>query len=294
MSKSLIAGIDAGGTTFKIGVAEPGGPVLAKAKVPTTAPDETIKRAVDAVNGLAGQVGGSVTALGIAAFGPVDVDPASGDYGTILKTPKPGWTNVPLRQRFASLLPVPVRLDTDVNAALEAEMSRGAARGAESAAYITVGTGIGGGICAKDRFAGRPAHPEIGHIRVRRHPDDHDFAGTCPFHGDCLEGMASGPAVAARFGDPARLPPDDPRWEIPAFYLAQLSVALVLFFRPRRIVFGGGLLTEDGLIDRIRVNHDSLIAGYVSDAGSEELIVKASLGQDAGLYGALAVGERSA
>ncbi|GGY54037.1 ROK family protein [Parvularcula lutaonensis] len=294
ITRDVLAGIDAGGTTFKIGIAEPGGPLLAHTRIPTTTPDETVKRSIEAIRGLAAQVGGSVTAVGVAAFGPVDVDPASGNYGTILSTPKAGWSNFPLRQKLSTALGVPIRLDSDVNAALEAEMLRGAAVGTSSAAYVTVGTGIGGGICAKDRFAGRPKHPELGHIRVKRHPEDTDFAGTCPFHGDCLEGMASAPAIKARFGEPKDIPGSDERWDIPAFYLAQLTNALVLLFRLERIILGGGVMAAEGLLDRIRDRHAELMTGYVEDQPADQLIVLPSLGRDAGLYGALTVAERSA
>lgn len=291
----LIAGIDAGGTSFKLGVGHPGGPILKRAKVATTTPQETLARSVEALLALAAEEGAAISAVGVAAFGPVDVDPASATYGTILTTPKAGWSDFPLRHSLLEALKVPVHLDTDVNGALAAEMASGAAQGAKSAAYITVGTGIGAGIFAGGGYVGRPSHPEFGHIRVRRHPLDEGFAGICPFHGDCLEGMASGTALIARRPDPSAVSDDDPVWDMMADYLAQACLTLRLTFGLERIVFGGGVIASRSIIGRIRRAYEHHMAGYLPEGpqGADGLIVSAGGGEDAGLLGALTLALRS-
>lgn len=290
----LIAGIDAGGTAFKLGVARAGGGILRRRSVPTTTPDETLAATVAAFRELEAELGAPIAALGIASFGPVDIDPASSAYGTILETPKPGWAGTPLRARLAEALGVPTRLETDVNGALIAEMTAGAARDVQSAAYITIGTGIGAGIRANGGLLGQPAHPEFGHVPVHRHVDDENFAGSCPFHGDCLEGLASGSALAARGLDPAALPKTHPVWEVLADYLAQACLILTLTLRLDRIVLGGGVMKASPLLGRIHEAYQRRMGGYVAPppGGVEGLIVRAGLGDEAGLRGALLLGEK--
>lgn len=286
---TLIAGIDAGGTSFKLGVADRAGRLLAKAKIPTTGPAETIAEAVTALKAMATAQGGQLSALGVAAFGPVDVDAGSPRYGTILTTPKPGWSDFPLRRALAEGLGCAVSVDTDVNGALAAEMASGAATDARSAAYITVGTGIGAGIFAGGGFVGRPSHPEFGHIPIRRHPLDTGFAGVCPFHGDCLEGMASGTALTARHADPASLGETAPVWTAIADYLGQACLVLRLTFGIERIVFGGGVMMAPGLLSKVRTAYGAAMNGYLPDpaGGAPSLIQAAAHGEDAGLQGAL-------
>jgi fructokinase len=285
----LLGGIDAGGTTFKCGLAEPSGHILASTRVPVTSPEETIGRCLGFFREAMQAREGRLACLGIASFGPVVVDASSPDYGTLLATPKPGWSGTRLTQRFFAALGVPVVLDTDVNGALKAEMELGAARGAHCAAYVTIGTGIGGAIHTPGGFLGRPAHPEFGHIRVERHPDDLDFPGTCSFHGACLEGLASAGALSRRWGDPALLPKDHPAWDIEAFYLAQACVSLTLTARPDRILLGGGVMLADGLMPKVRAAFARLMNGYLdlSDGDIESLIQRPALGDDAGMIGAV-------
>jgi fructokinase len=294
--RELIAGIDAGGTSFKLGIAERAEPrLLTKTRVPTTSPDETIERSAAALLAMAEEAGGFVGKLGIASFGPVDVDPSSPGYGTILATPKPGWANTALLARLGGRLGAAGMLDTDVNAALEAEMRFGGARGATRAAYVTIGTGIGVGVRTEGGFAGRPSHPELGHIRVERHPRDRSYAGRCAFHQDCLEGLASAPALTDRFGPLEDLPPRHEAWEVAGFYLGQLALTLRLGFRLQRIVFGGGVMLAPRLLGRVRHHAERLNAGYLPEAlGGGELIRPAALGQDAGLIGALLLTQRPA
>lgn len=283
----LFAGVDAGGTTFKCGVADGAGRLLRTERIPVGAdPEATLAACADAFQRMQAELGAPLAAAGVGCFGPLEIDPTSPTCGAILATPKPGWSHVNVRAELARRLDVPVRIDTDVNAALGAEMRWGAAQGAACAAYVTVGTGIGAGLFANGGFLGSPAHPEFGHIAVRRHPDDPDFAGNCPFHGDCLEGMAAAPAFAARFGDPQTLAADHPAWRIEAQYLAQGALSLFLTIRPQVIVMGGGLMLAPGLIETIREEFRALIGGYL-DGGPDprSLIVGPGLGDEAGLLG---------
>ncbi len=285
----LIGGIDAGGTTFKLGVADSSGVLLGRARVPTTSPEETIKAAAATLRRLAHAAGGEIAALGVASFGPVDVDPASPNYGRILKTPKAGWSGAPLRPAIAEALGVQVILDTDVNAALLAEMAAGAAQQVDRAAYVTIGTGVGVGIRINANFAGRPFHPELGHIRVERHSEDEEYEGVCVIHGGCLEGLLSAPALISRYGALEALPPDHACWRISGFYAAQLCLILSLGWRVERIVLGGGVMNAEALTSQCRMQYGELMQGYLSgiESDPEKLISRAALGDDAGLSGAI-------
>lgn len=289
---ALHGGIDAGGTTFKCGLADASGALVATHRVHVTTPEETLAAAADWFIEQTGP--GSLKTFGIASFGPIDVDPRSASYGTITGSAKPGWSSTNLRTHFAETLSLPVTVDTDVNGALFAEMKQGAAEGCASAAYVTVGTGIGAGLFANGGFLGRPSHPEFGHIALRRHANDGDFKSVCPFHDDCLEGLASVRAIRARAGAPEDLPADHPVWDIAADYLAQAARALTLTFRPERIIFGGGLMLAPHLISRIRKSFDEQMGGYLEHATSSELITTPGLGDNAGLIGAILLGQQGA
>ncbi|WP_300381407.1 ROK family protein [Henriciella sp.] len=286
----LHGGIDAGGTSFKCGVADAAGRLVATRRVPVSLPEETLEGCTAFF-----REQGPLQSLGIASFGPVDIDPASPGYGTILKTPKPGWTGTNLRTAFGEQLGLSVHLDTDVNGALRSEMSLGAGKGAASAAYVTIGTGIGAGLFAGGEIVARPLHPEFGHVPVRRHPDDVSFRSNCPFHEDCLEGLASAAAVALRHGDPAMLAEDHPGWEVEADYLAQACRILSLTARLERIILGGGLIQAGHLVTRVRDAYARQMGGYLDETPADvtRLIVPAGLGQDAGLLGAILLGMRA-
>ncbi|RZF66310.1 ROK family protein [Sphingomonas populi] len=288
----LLGCIEAGGTKFVLGVATGPDTVLRTARVATTRPDETIGAALDFFRTAAADFG-AFAAFGIASFGPVDLDPRSSGWGRIGDTPKEGWRDADIAGPFGQAFDCPVGFDTDVNGAILAEHLWGAARGTDVAVYVTVGTGIGGGALV----AGRPVHglrhPEMGHMLPRRHPDDRDFAGICPFHGDCLEGLASGPAIIARWGASlSELPEGHVGRTIIADYLAQLVVAQHAILSPQRIVFGGGVLATPGLLDLVRARAEVLAAGYFGDGG-DGLIVAPGLGDRAGLLGALALAQRA-
>lgn len=284
---AVYAGIDAGGTTFKCGIANGRGELLDTHRVKVANPENTL----DGCRNFFREAIGSrrVAGMGIASFGPIDVDVSSPSYGTILDTPKRGWAGTNLRDFFLDALGIAPAIDTDVNGALLAEMRKGVAKNAASAAYITVGTGIGAGLFQNGEFIGRPSHPEFGHIPVRRHNDDLSFEGVCPFHRDCLEGLASVTAMRARWGEPKDLDASHPSWDIIADYLAQACRSLTLTLRLEKIVLGGGLMLAPHLLGRVRAAYDAQMAGYLDTQGiaGAQLIHTPALGDDAGLIGAL-------
>ena len=282
----IVAAIDAGGTTFKCALIQEGQGIIAGIRVPTTQPTETLQGCAQFFKDQAA-LGRKPSVMGIASFGPIDVDPQSSNYGMILDGPKLGWAATNLKTYFEQELSLKVKVDTDVNGALLAEMRWGAAKGANSAAYVTVGTGIGGGLFANGELIGKPFHPEFGHIRLRRHEADKDFPGVCSYHGDCLEGLASATAITKRFGNPVDLPNGHIGWDIEAYYLAQACNTLSLMLRPDKIVLGGGLLLAPHLIGSVRKQYARLMNKYLSQSSAEieTLIVTPGLGDDAGLFG---------
>lgn len=281
-----VASIDAGGTTFKCAIIEIETGILISKRVPTTTPTETVQGCADFFKEQRA-AGHSFSAMGIAAFGPLDIDQDSPNYGSILATPKVGWSNFNLKRAFEAALKIPVSLETDVNGALLAEMKWGSAEGCDSAAYVTIGTGIGAGLFINGRLVGRPSHPEFGHIRLKKHPADRDFDGACSFHGECLEGLASATALTRRFGDPTVLPAGHVGWEMEAYYLAQACLTLYLTARVERIILGGGLMLASHLLESVRAQFGDLLSGYLqmSEAKIDEIIVTPKLEDDAGLFG---------
>jgi len=264
--------------------------------IPTTAPGPTLAAVAEFFERVRSKHG-ELAGIGIAAFGPVDLDTGSPTWGRILATPKPGWSDfsmvAPL-QRFGC----PIAIDTDVNAAALAEARLGAGAGLGSLAYVTVGTGIGGGVVVADRTIKGLLHPEMGHIRVERDPRDTGFAGVCPFHGDCLEGLASGPAVMARWHARAEnLPHSHPGREILGGYLGQLAATIALMLSCERIVFGGGVVSGGALLPFIRRSASRRLAGYLpvdSRAGGfDRYITAPGLGDSAGTTGALLLAMRA-
>ncbi|MEM7328734.1 MAG: ROK family protein [Pseudomonadota bacterium] len=286
--EDLIAAVDAGGTNFKCALVRSDGTILKAWSVPTTGPDQTLAACSASFRAALEALGGRAKALGIASFGPVEIDPNSSRYGVITGTAKPDWHGAEIGPDLGSALGCPFALDTDVNAALAAEMRWGAGRSVGSIAYITVGTGIGAGLYLNGEPVGRPAHPEFGHIRVARHPDDTGFDGVCSLHGDCLEGLASGPALRARWGDPAGLRPDHPGWDIEAHYLAQACLNLYLATRLERIIIGGGVMTAQHLIGKVQAAFDGLMGDYLPVSGAG-IICAPELGAHAGVLGGAVV-----
>jgi len=249
-------------------------------RIPTTDPDETLSKVFEFFTRH------PVTAIGVASFGPLNLDRASPRYGTIRFTPKPGWSGVRLHERLSEGLGVPVTIDTDVNGAALGEGRWGAGQGMTDFVYVTVGTGIGAGIMIRGKLIGGERHPETGHIAVRRHPDDR-HAGSCPYHGDCLEGMASGPALEARFGRPATWPGAAEVLDLAIHYLAQGMVDIVYTVAPERIIIGGGVSRLPGFHERLRDRVGALLGGYPKDPDLELLISMPGLDGRSGLAGAL-------
>ena len=282
MGAKRFGAIEAGGTKWVCAIGDESGELVETETFPTTTPDETIGRAAAFL-----AEGGPLAALGVGCFGPVDVHRSSQTWGHITTTPKPGWANTDVAPRLGELLGTRVAFDTDVNAAAVGEQLRGAAVGLETFAYITVGTGIGAGIVVGGRVHHGLTHPEFGHMRVPHWPDD-PFPGSCPFHGDCLEGLASGESLRQRWSRPAEEIDDDVAWQIEARYLAAGIVNLICTLSPQRVIIGGGVLKRPALLPLIRTHVDELLAGYVA---APEL-VEPACGRDAGVLGALELARR--
>jgi fructokinase len=288
-SDQPIAGIELGGTKVVCGIATGAGDVLQRTSIPTRAPHETI---IDIKNWLEPRLD-DAAGLGVASFGPVYIDPASPRYGHIGATPKTAWRDFDLLRAIREWTELPLALDTDVNAAALAEIRWGAAGGHENVVYVTVGTGIGGGIVANGRAVHGLMHPEIGHMKPRRLPGD-DLEGMCPFHGDCFEGLAAGPAIQARWGETLnQLPADHAAFAMEADYLGQLAVNLLLTASPTKLIFGGGVMSNTELLPMIRdaaarhLNNYLDLTDLANSAG--ELIVTPGLESNAGLLGAVAL-----
>lgn len=281
--------IEGGGTKFVLGVADAAGQIRDRARIATTTPGETLS---SAVAWFAAQQA-SYAAFGIACFGPLQLDPAAPDWGHVLRAVKPYWSGADVVGPFVAAFGRPVGIETDVNGAALAESQLGAGRGHGSLLYVTVGTGIGAGFVSQGRLLRGAAHPEMGHIPIGRHPDDMDFAGVCPVHGDCLEGMASGPAIAARWGgNLSELPPDHPGHAIIAWYLGQAVATWQGVLQPARIVLGGGVSAAPRLLDEVRAVAREAGAGFFA-GDPADIVVAPGLGTDSGLLGALAVARQA-
>lgn len=278
--------LELGGTKTVAAVGTSGGVVSEETRFPTTTPEETLGRALEWW--LARGVVAAGGRLGVAAFGPIRVKRDAHDFGVMLSTPKPGWEGFPVAGFLSERMPgIEVVLDTDVDAAALAEARLGAAAGCRDMAYITVGTGVGAGILTGGVLVHGAVHPELGHLRVPRHADD-EFAGCCPYHGDCLEGMAAGPAIRRRWGREGRdLPGAHPAWDIEAWYLAHGIIALCAVTCPEIVVLGGGVPQAEGLHAKVADWVKTLSNGYFPQAGNAGFVVPPKLGQQAGIVGAL-------
>jgi fructokinase len=276
MDEAMVCALELGGTKTVAAVGTANGVVRDEVRFPTTSPGETLGRAVAwwQERGVARTDG----VIGVGSFGPIRVRRDAEDYGVMLATPKPGWQGFPVAGFLQEAMQgMEVRVETDVNAAA----------GCADMAYITVGTGIGAGILTGGRLVHGAVHPEFGHLRVPRHPDD-GFAGCCPYHGDCLEGLACGPAIHARWGREGKdLPGDHPVWEMEAWYLAHGILALCAVTCPEVVVLGGGVPQAEGLHERVTQCLLRLSHGYYEAAEKPGFVVKPKLGQQAGIAGAL-------
>jgi fructokinase len=294
----LYGAIEAGGTKFVCAIASESGEILEETRFGTTDPTTTLGAMLAFLrNGE--RAHGSLSGIGVGSFGPVILDRDSPRYGYIGKTPKPGWTDTDIAGAVAREFSCPVGFDTDVNAAALAEHQWGAAQQVKNLVYVTVGTGIGGGVLVDGAPVHGLVHPEIGHIYTRRHPLDLQFAGVCPFHGDCLEGLAAGPAIISRSGaELSRLDAAHPQWEIEADYLGQLCAQLVLTLSPQRIIMGGGVMSQMRLFPMIRRRLLHWLGGYVDHCSLlqelDHYLVPPALGAQAGVLGAVVLGMAAA
>ena len=288
---SVYGGIETGGSKWECAVGTGPDDLRASETIPTTTPEETIGRAVAFLEGA-----GPVDAIGIGSFGPLDADPASPTWGHITTTPKPGWAHTDVGPEIRRRLAVPVAFDTDVNAAALGEHCWGAAQGLDTFCYITVGTGIGGGGMAGGNLLHGLVHPEVGHMRIPHDRDADPFPGMCPYHGDCLEGLASGRALEQRWGRPAaELDGDGRVWELEARYLALGLVSVICVLSPERIVLGGGVMKEPLLLPLVQHEVKQLLNGYLDNpAVTEEIstyVTLPGLGSRAGVLGAIALAQ---
>lgn len=277
----MYGAIEAGGTKFVCAVSDKQLEIKERVSIPTTTPEETLKQVFDFFDQY------TLTSIGIGSFGPIDVNEKSATYGYVTSTPKMAWKNFDFLGSVKQRYGIPVAWTTDVNAAAYGELKKGSAQGMESCLYLTVGTGIGGGAVVDGKVLSGYGHPEMGHLLVRMHPDD-DFDGVCPYHGNCLEGVAAGPAIEKRYGKKGHeLAEDKKVWEIEAFYLAQALVNYTLILSPEKIVLGGGVMKQTQLLSMIKEQFTQLMAGYVATPPLDEYIVTPELEDNAGITGCL-------
>ncbi len=292
----ILGGIEAGGTKFVCAVGTGPGDVRSEIRFPTTTPEETIGRAIAFFEEQARQ--NELAAIGISAFGPVDPNPSSPTFGFITSTPKPGWTNADLAGAVGRALGLPVGFDTDVNGAALGEHRWGAAQGLDTFLYFTIGTGVGGGGMVGGKLMHGLLHPEMGHMRLPHDWQADPFKGVCPFHGDCFEGLAAGPAMNARWGQPAEtLPADHPGWKLEAHYIALAMSNFIVTISPQRIILGGGVMSNPIVFPAVRSQVLELLNGYVQSPAIlqhiDKYIVPPGLGNRSGVLGAFALAEAS-
>lgn len=290
MEKGRVAGVELGGTKA-VALLWQDGAVVEQVRVPTRDPRSTVDSVIAPL--ARWWRAAPFAAIGIASFGPVTLDRSAFDYGCIRTTPKAGWTGAPILSPIAERFACPIAIDTDVNAAAMAESRWGHGQGADSLVYVTIGTGVGGGVLLGGRPLHGRLHPELGHLRLRRQPGD-AFKGHCHFHGDCVEGLLSGPALRQRFGAPPEdVGPEDPRWDIVAADLAEFVALVMHSLAPNRILIGGGVgMGAPWLISRLPAVLMPLLGGYypeIDEARLATMITLPALGEAAGPLGAIAV-----
>lgn len=298
MTEEYVGGIEAGGTKIVCAVGTGPQDVRAETRFPTTTPAETIGRAVAFFKEQELRFG-RPAAVGIASFGPLDPNPASPTFGMITSTPKPNWVNADLAGPIREALGVPIGFDTDVNIAGLGEWRWGAAQGLSNFIYLTIGTGIGGGVLIDGKPVHGLVHPELGHVALPHDRTADPYDGRCPYHGDCLEGMAAGPAIGERWGKPAaELPPDHPAWELEAHYLALALQSFICTLSPERIILGGGVMEQPQLFPMVRRKVLEYLNGYVQSPAIrdhiDDYIVPPGLGNRAGVLGAFAQAQQIA
>jgi len=283
----MLGAIEAGGTKFICAVSDDKLNIIEKITIPTTEPKETFEKVFAFFDRF------NLKAIGIGSFGPIDTNKESPTYGYITSTPKLKWQNTDFQSVFVRRYKVPVGWNTDVNAAALGEVSLGAAREKDSCVYITVGTGIGGGAFINGEPLTGIGHPEMGHFYPPKYEKD-TYKGFCDFHGGCLEGLAAGPAIEGRFGIKAEeLPEDHEAWDIEAHYLAHAAMAYTTILSPSCIIFGGGVMNQPHLIEKVRSKFKELLNGYLQLPSLEEYIISPGLGNEAGIKGSLLLAQRA-
>lgn len=282
-----IGAIEAGGTKFVCGIADENGKIFERVSFPTETPEKTMKNVIEFFKDK------GIEAIGVGSFGPVDLNRDSKTYGYITKTPKPYWSDFDLIGRLKKEFDLPLAFDTDVNVAALGEVIWGAAKGLKNCLYMTIGTGIGGGAVVSGELIHGMLHPEMGHILLKKHSEDL-YEGRCPFHRDCFEGLASGPAIEDRWGKKGvELPETHKAWEFEAYYIAQALVNYILVLSPEKIILGGGVMKQKQLFPLIRKNVKELLNNYVQTKeileDIDNYIVYPKLGDDAGILGSVAL-----
>lgn len=279
-----IGALEAGGTKMVLAVGNENGEIAKQVSIPTKTPEETMPAIIEYFKE------NKVEAIGVACFGPVCLDKKSAKYGYITSTPKLAWKDYDIVGALKKEFDIPIGFDTDVNGSCLGEATYGAAKGLDNVVYITIGTGIGAGILVEGKLLHGNLHPEAGHILLRRHPDDR-YEGRCPYHKDCFEGLASGPAIKDRWkSDPKELSDNDIVWNIEAFYIAQALSTYILTLAPQKIILGGGVMHQDKLFPIIRRYAVEMINGYICTKEMEDMdnyIVPAGLGDNQGIIGCL-------
>jgi len=294
--KPLYGAIEAGGTKFVCAVGTGPDDLRDEVRFPTTKPAETLERALDYFR-QAQKKHGKLAAIGIGSFGPVDLDRGSPTWGSVTATPKPHWSDTPVATLFTQEFGIPVGFDTDVNGAVMGEHLWGAGKGLDNLVYLTIGTGIGGGVMAAGHLIHGLVHPEAGHILLPRDPAVDSFKGFCPFHDNCLEGLAAGPALEKRWGvKGSELGPDHQAWDLEAHYLALGLQSFLSILSPQRIILGGGVMDQPQLLPLVRKKLLTLNNGYIrhpnlTPEGIDAYVVSPGLGNRAGILGALALAE---
>jgi fructokinase len=296
-SPLLYGGIEGGGTKFVCAIGTGPDDIRAETRIPCTSPRETLDGVIQFFKN-AEKEHGALSALGIACFGPLDLNSDSKTYGQILPTTKPEWSGADLLGTLRASFDIPIGIDNDVNGAALGEHLWGAAQGLHTFLYLTIGTGIGGGAFVEGKLLHGLLHPEMGHIPLPHDRVADPFEGMCVFHKDCFEGLACGPAMEARWGQRAETLPDDhPAWDLEATYIAHALTAYLYILSPQRIIIGGGVGSNDHLLKIVREKTRVLVNGYLSSkAISEEIesyIVTPALGNRAGVLGAIALGKQA-
>ncbi|WP_409271357.1 ROK family protein [Neobacillus sp. SCS-31] len=283
----MLGAIEAGGTKFVCAVGDENGAISERIQLPTTTPGETMPQVLEFFKMH------DVEAIGIGSFGPIDVTRESPSYGCITSTPKTAWKDYPFVKTLADAFGIPIGFNTDVNVAALGEATLGAAKGLDSCLYITVGTGIGAGAVVHGKLLQGLSHPEMGHLYVRKSPDD-SYVGNCPYHQDCLEGLAAGPAIEGRWQEKGvNLVGREEVWDLEGYYLAQAIYTYILTLSPKKIILGGGVMKQKAVFASIYKYLPELMQGYVALPELSDYIVSPGLGDNAGITGALILAKQA-